>query len=404
MNAADSAGDAYPSIFRHYVARGLRATLAAFDAAADQLDAAQRERGLHLLSYGLRLDDAWSDVRDLTLTLAPHLEQQGYRQAWMAVLTQALMQANDRGDVVASARLHLRLGRLHILLGEHIAAADHLTQAQQLAAAAGDHATQAHALERLGYNAFERSDLDAAQRNAEAALALTTSDDLTAIHARHLLAWVAVRRGALSEGIELLQQVLAWHRRQGQRQALAAALRDLGGVYLYVQQYDQAIAPLHEAIDLFVALGNCFGEAVARMNLGVAHWYRGDYAQALAAFAPCDAIFAQVDARIYLARLYNNRGLVYCELGEYARAMTFFKQSIDVARELQDFYEVANALDSLANLYLRTGDIAAALATWRVALDDLTRLPTPPEYLFNLIQERMAAVREEGRVVSSEGA
>lgn len=392
MNAANSSGDDYPALFRHYVARGLRATLAAFGAATDQLDEAQRERGLHLLSYGLRLDDAWSDIRDLTLTLAPHLERQGYRQAWMTVLTQALAQANNRGDTAASAQLHLRLGRLHILLGEHAAAVDHLTQAQKLAVAAGDCATQAHALERLGYSAFERSDLDAAQHYAEAALALTTPDDLTAIHVRHLLAWMAVRRGALSKGVDLLQHVVAWHRRQGQCQALAAALRDLGGVYLYMQQYEQAIAPLHEAIDLFIALGNHFGEAVARMNLGVAHWYRSDYAQALAAFAACDAIFAQVGARIYLARLYNNRGLVYCELGEYTRATTFFKQSIDIARELRDFYEVANALDSLAGLHQRTGDIAAARAMWQAALDELAHLPTPPQYLFDLIQERMAAV------------
>lgn len=393
MNDAHSPEEAYPALFRQYVARALRATLDTFDCAADRLDEVQRERGLHLLSYGLRLDDAWRDVRALTLILAPHLERQGYRQAWMAVLAQALVQATTQGDDAAAARLHLLLGRLHILLGEHAAAAEHLAQAVRLATAQGDRTTQAHALERLGYNAFERSDLDSAQLYAEEALALAEPDTWLAANIRHLLAWVAVRRGAVSEGIELLQQVLCWHRQEGKRQALAAALRDLGGVYLHLQQYDQAVAPLLEAIDLFVALGNRFGEAVARMNLGVAHWYRGDYAQALTAFAPCDAIFAQVDARIYLARLYNNRGLVYCELGEDVRAATFFKQSIDIARELQDFYEVANALDSLAGLHQRTGDVAAALATWQAALDELARLPTPPQYLFNMIQERMAALR-----------
>ena len=83
----------YPALFRTYVARGLRAVMDDFDADAEQLDETTRERGLHLLSYGLRLDDAWDDAIDLALTLAPHLERQGYRQAWMAVLTQALEQA-----------------------------------------------------------------------------------------------------------------------------------------------------------------------------------------------------------------------------------------------------------------------------------------------------------------------
>jgi tetratricopeptide (TPR) repeat protein len=384
--------DAYPAIFRLYVTRGLRATLDAFDAATEQLDEAQRERGLHLLSYGLRLDNAWGDARDLTLTLAPHLERQGYRQAWMAVLTQALAQAETQDDSAASAQLHLRLGRLHILLGEHAAAAGHLTQAARLAAAQGDPATQAHALERLGLNAFDRSELDAAQHYAEAALALAAPDDPTAVHARHLLAWVAVRRGALTEAIELLQHVLAWQRQQGGRQALAAALRDLGGAYLYTQQYTEAIALLHAAIDLFVALENHFGEAVARMNLGIAHWYRGDPTQALTTFAPCDRLFEQVDARIYLARLYNNRGLVYRDLDEAGRARALFDLSIAVARAEQDFYEIANALDSLAGLHRRTGDAAAALATWQMALDELAHLPALPGQLTKSIREQMAAV------------
>ena len=396
MTATQTADqDDYPAIFRLYVMRGLRATLDAFDAATDQLDEAQRERGLHLLSYGLRLDNAWGDARDLTLTLAPHLERQGYRQAWMAVLTQALAQAETQDDSAASAQLHLRLGRLHILLGEHAAAAGHLTEAVRLAAACGDPATQAQALERLGQNAFDRSELDAAQHYAEAALALAAPDSWLAIDARHLLAWAAVRRGALTEAIDLLQHVLAWHRRQGGRQALAAALRDLGGAYLYTQQYAEAIAPLHAAIDLFVALGNRFGEAVARMNLGIAHWYRGDPTQALAAFAPCDRLFEQVDARVYLARLYNNRGLVYRDLDEAGRARALFDLSIAVARAEQDFYETANALDSLAGLHRRTGDAAAALATWQMALDELAHLPALPGHLTNLIRERMAAVEEE---------
>lgn len=387
--------DDYPAIFRLYVTRGLRATLDAFDAATDQLDEAQRERGLHLLSYGLRLDNAWGDARDLALTLAPHLERQGYRQAWMAVLTQALTQAAAQGDAAATAQLHLRLGRLHILLGEHAAATGHLTQAAHQAAACGDPATQAHALERLGQSAFDRSELDAAQRYAEAALALAPPDSWIAIDARHLLAWVAVRAGALPKAIDLLLDVLARHRRQGGRQALAAVLRDLGTAYLYTCDYDRAIAPLDEAIALFVGLENRFGEAVARMSLGVAYWYRRDYAQALAAFAPCDALFAQLDARIYLARLYNNRGLVYCDLGETAHAQTLFDQSIAVARAEQDFYEIANALDSLAGLHRRTGDAAAALATWQMALDELAHLPALPGHLTKLIRERMAAVEGE---------
>lgn len=399
-----SQGD-YPALFRTYVVRGLRTTLESFDGVVDQLDEARRDRGLHLVSYGLRLDDAWAETLGVALALAPHLERQGYRETWMDLLVQALANAERQGDPAAAAQVHLRLGRLYILMGEYDTADEHLTQARQLAELTGDRETQAQALERLGLNAFDCSKLDAAQSYAEAALALalTVPDAATAIHARHLLAWVAVRRGAMSEGIAQLDHVLEWHRRQGGRQALAAALRDLGAAYFFAGRYEQAVTALDEAITLFVALKNRFGEAVARMNLGIAHWYRKDYAQALAAYAPCDTIFEQVGARIYLARLYNNRGLVYRELGESGRATAFFDQSIALARAVQDFYEVANALDSLAGLHLRTGDIAAALATWQAALDELALLPVTPGYLYGSIQEQMAAAQRAAGGASREG-
>ena len=383
----------YPTLFRLYVTRGLRATLDAFDADAEQLDAAQRERGLHLLSYGLRLDETWDDTRDLALALAPHLERQGYRAAWMDVLAQALANAERQGDGAAAAQLHLRLGRLHILTGAYDEADAHLAMARRLAETAGDQQTEAAALERLGLSAFDRSDLATAQRYAEAALALADPESHVAVTVRHMLAWVVLRRGDGATAIAHLHQVVAASRAPGRQHSLAAALRDLGAAYLYSQEYTLAVSTLAEAVDLFVALGSLFGEAVARMNLGIAYWYRGAYAQAMAAFDPCELMFEQLGARIYLARLYNNRGLVAREMGEVARARELFERSIAVARAEQDCYETANALDSLAGLHLRTGDTAAALAAWQAALDELAQLPEIPGHLHSVIRDRMVATQ-----------
>src|SRR5690606_19036196 len=199
-----------------------------------------------------------------------------------------------------------------------------------------------------------------------------------AANGRHLLAWVALRRGDRATAIAHLRQVATLSRAPGRQHWLAAALRDLGAAYLYSEEYTLAISTLAEATELFVALRSLFGEAAARMNLGIAYWYRGEYAQAMAAFDPCELMFEQLGARIYLARLYNNRGLVALEVGEVARARELFDRSIAVARAERDFYETANALDSLAGLHLRTGDTAAALAAWQAALDELAQLPEMP--------------------------
>ncbi|MBE2237898.1 MAG: tetratricopeptide repeat protein [Caldilineaceae bacterium] len=383
----------YPALFRTFVARSLDAALAAFDPAIERLDETLRERGLHALSYGLRLEDAWPATRELALSLAPHLERQGYRREWMAVLAQALAQAEAQRDNAGAAHLHLRLGRLHILQGDYAAADAHLAQAQRLAAAAGDNHTQAQALERLGLSAFDRSDLDTAQARAHAALALVAADDPVAANGWHLLGWVALRQDNAEAGIARLQQALAINRLHGRYYPLACTLRDLGTAYLYAKRHALGVAAFTQAIELFTELGDDWGAAVARMNLGVACWYQGDHTQALAAYAPCEAVFQRLAGQAYLARLYNNQGLAYRELGEIEHARALFAQSIELARGAADWLETANALDSLAGLHLRLGDSAAALNAWQEALTELARLPAPPRYLYNLIRERMAAVQ-----------
>jgi len=379
----------YPAMFRAYVARGLRMVLDNLDAEMERLDDAQRERGLHLLSYGMRLDDAWDDTRDLTLALAPHLERQGYRHAWIEMLGQALKQAVTQGDDCGAAQICLRLGRLHILLGDYATADAYLMQMRQLAVAVGDQRTQAVALERLGHCAFERSDLVAASAYAEASLALVPLDDTVAASNWHLLGMVALREGNVEKSIEDLQRALAINRNYGRRQGVMIALRELGVAYWHGKHFDLAVSVLAETVELSIELGDRFGEALARMNLGIAYWYQGEYTQALAAYSPCETVFRQIAGRSYLARLYNNQGLAYRELNEVERARECFDSSLELALCEQDYLEAANVLDSLAGLRLRMGDAAGAISAWQMALTELAHLPEPPRYLHNLIHERM---------------
>lgn len=385
--------DPYPEMFRTYVTRGLRATLESLDTPIERLDDAQRERGLHLLSYGLRLDAAWQDVRDLALTLAPHLERQGYRRAWIELLEQALEQAITQNDQHGATQLHLQLGRLHTLLGDFAAADEQLLKMKQLAAAMGDQHLQAVALGRLGHSAFERSDLSAARAYAEASLALLPSDDAAAASNWHLLGLVALRQGDIARSAATLQQALTINRSHGNQQGVMIVLRELGVTYWHGKHFDLAITVLAEAVALSMEVGDIFGEATTRMNLGIAYWYRGDYEQAMAAYAPCEAIFRKIASRSYLARLYNNQGLVYRELGEIARARECFNSSLNLTRSENDHLETASVLDSLAGLWQRVGSTREALATWQEALSELERLPEAPRFLYNLIQERMEAAR-----------
>jgi tetratricopeptide (TPR) repeat protein len=351
-----------------------------------------RERALHLVSFALKLHNAWPQTRAILLGLSPWLEIQGYRHTWIDVLLQGTEMAQAFDDRHACARLHLHLGRLYLLLGEYATANAHLTESRQLAEQLGDVATLVDVLNRMAQAALRQTKFAEARGLTEAAFAYLEPDAPARMAGYLVLGRIAVHQAEWQAAIQHHQKALSLARQQGDPLFRARALRDLGTTYMMASHYDEALAVMNEAIDLFSAAQNPYEQAIVRMNLGTVYWHVSQFAHALACYDLCEPVLLRLGSRANVARLYNNRGLTYRELGRFDDAETAFTQAIQWSRLHGDRLETANILESLSVLHLRTGQIDSALTILHNALDELDHLPERPRHVHQLIMDRLREV------------
>ena len=167
----------YPAIFRGYIVRNTQDILARVQQAGAILPPAEREQALHTLSYALKLPEAWPDTRTLLLTMAPKMEQAGYRDEWMPYLAQGIQQSQYLDDIEAEAALHLQLGMLYQLRGKYKEAHLHLVTSAEEFERLNARRNQVRALNRLAYVARLQRQFEEATRLVETVRRLLDKKD-----------------------------------------------------------------------------------------------------------------------------------------------------------------------------------------------------------------------------------
>lgn len=156
--------------------------------------------------------------------------------------------------------------------------------------------------------------------------------------------------------------------------ARAKSLHRLGTIDLDLGDYARAAAHLREALDLYRALGDARGAAIALNGLGGTARYQGDYAGAQALFEESLALLrAQGDDAAVPGRLMN-LGQVVARQGDYARAEALFEESLGLSRQQGNTRAVVLTLESLGVLALSQGDLARAAPLCRESLSHAWQL------------------------------
>ena len=386
----------YPQMFRRMVVRSTAAALAAIDPNAARLEEEDRERSLYALGLALRLAEAWPAAGDLTLTLAPHMETQGFGGEWLTYLETAAEQARQQHDLRALAGLYLRIGRAYGFLDQYVAAEGVLLEAYRIGAEIGDLDIQARALHRLAQTAAEAGDFPRAKSLVEQVLPLVSETSPVRGYCCTILGLYAMRQGDWDAAVRFYQEGLQILGAAGEPRFVAQAERILGLAYRYSKQYEQAIEQFNRALAIASALNSSQEVAIAQMEMGVTYWYLGRHEQSLQLYAECEPVFVANGSKLLLGHLYNNRGLALRDLQRTDEAQASFFAGVQLMRELNMPLWVANALESLGGLYQRLGRVEEALATWRQALEELSTLPEPPRYLHDLIVRRIQEVGGSG--------
>ncbi|XVU22395.1 ATP-binding protein [Actinoplanes sp. CA-054009] len=177
------------------------------------------------------------------------------------------------------------------------------------------------------------------------------------------------RRGNWPEWTGAWQMALEAARRLGEPAAQGMALRGLAFVSTVDGKYEDALAGLAEAGELYRRAGDAAGEAQTTVQLCTVHSSYGNPVVALEFARKAERLFDAVGHRRGAASALNYAGWILGQLGRHHEAVAMCRRSVELHRRLGDRYEEALALDSLGTALSRLGRHDEAVGTCRRAAE-----------------------------------
>ncbi|MFC7618547.1 BTAD domain-containing putative transcriptional regulator [Actinokineospora soli] len=251
---------------------------------------------------------------------------------WQRTHEVALRAARAGGDRRAEAIVLTGLGQLHYEKDDFAAAESHFRQAHEHATAVGDDAVTAVALVGLGTVARDLGESTAAR--ADLAAAAELGDDCVVAAARY---------------------------------GLGAIERDHGDV-------TAAVAHFTASAQLYRAVGDPRGEALALRGLGLCHRAVGEHAQAAALSADAAAILLTAGDDLGATYAHQSWAKASLRLGVRDGVPEALAGCLEVCTRRRDRFGMALMTRTLGEYHLATGDLPAARDLLTAALARWTEL------------------------------
>jgi tetratricopeptide (TPR) repeat protein len=387
----------YPAIFRGYIVRNTQDILARVQQAGAVLPPAERKQALHTLSYALKLPEAWPDTRTLLLTMAPKMEQAGFRDEWIPYLAQGIQQSQILDDPEAEAELHFQLGRMYRLRGKFEEARPEFKTSIKGFERLSMSLNQARAMNRLAQVARLERQFEESTRLAENALSLLNEQEAERAYSYLVLGMVALDKRDWLEAVGLFELSLSlWEGEYNQRM-MGRCLISLGAALRQMKKYQEAMTAYHRAIALFEEIQDLVYRAIAQMNLGNVHYYIDQPNEALKHHLQAERIFRRAQDRFYLAHVHHNIGMAYRKLQQWKRAEEAYLLSIEQQEKLGNIAWLVDTMDGLGLAYLRQGQLEKAVTTFEEALKRLAKIEGEPgfESLFEMVSSHLREASEK---------
>ncbi len=397
MAATWSAEPRYLVVFKRHIVKRTRMVLARVRQVAPYLPPGLLKQALHILDYSLKLPEAWPGSRDLLLTMAPRMEQAGYRDEWMPYLQQGIYQSQRLDDIEVKAELYFQLGRIYRLRGKYEEA-----RAEFEASIKGfEHLdaplNQARAMNRLAQVARLQRQFEEATRLAEAALSLLGEQDTERGYSYLVLGMVAVDRRHWPESIDYFKQSLKLWEQENNQRMMGRCMISLGAAFQPMKEYQEAKEAYNKAIDLFEEAQDPVYRAIAQMNLGNVYFWLDQPDKAVKLHLQAERIFCQTHDRFYLGHVNHNIGMAYRKLRQWDNAKAAYLLGIERYQQIGNIAWMVDTMDGLGLLYLDQGHLMKAGATFEEALRRLTEIEGEPSYqkYYEIVSRHIREISEK---------
>ncbi|MEV4476297.1 BTAD domain-containing putative transcriptional regulator [Nonomuraea salmonea] len=145
----------------------------------------------------------------------------------------------------------------------------------------------------------------------------------------------------------------------------AAMRHSLGSLDLFRQRYAAAKPHLDAAVDLFAAVGDRHGQALALRNAALIDRMSGAPDTALGRYRRALAMLREVGDRHAEAHVLGSIAQIHIDQGRTATAAPLLAQALAMYRELRDQRGAAQILNRTGAMHLGEGHAAAAEAAYR---------------------------------------
>jgi len=368
------------SRFHTYIAAGVQVSLARVRAAEYVVSEVDRQQAWHILSFALDVPEAWPVTRELLLTLAPKMEQAGFREEWIPYLEKGLHCAQRASDGQAAAECELQMGLLYRLLSR-------FEQAQRWTAASVDHFAaqrdahgQARALNELAWLEQLQYRYEDATQHVEQALMLIADGDPECAMSYRLQGMIAIGQNHLQKAEAGHRKALIGFEEQQDQRKIAWGLQNIAYTLREQKKFEEAITLYQSARDILQAISDVYYYAFVTLNLGTTYLYFGEPATALACYHDAQTRFAQLHNTLYLAHIQNNVGLCYLALQQLDQAEKAFKSAITLFENMAERAWLLNAMDGLAMTYLALAQFDQAITILEAAHAALPEIRETPNY------------------------
>jgi len=190
------------------------------------------------------------------------------------------------------------------------------------------------------------------------------------------------RPGPLGRGHRKLRESLEIFRALGDRHGEALALMNLGNVYTQQGRWEEAIANYEKALEIF-RVGDRHGEAQTLANLGSVYRLQGRWEEAIANYEKALETFRALGDRHGEGQALGNMANVYAQQGELEKALETATQALRIFEELKAYPDLVTCHRQIASLSLQAGDLPTSFSHLAQAL--LLSLQLHPKLVLDTI-------------------
>lgn len=391
ISSSDDASHVYSNIFRGYIVRNTEFALRRVKKAMYSLSVEDQKLVFKTLDYALKYDETWPLTRDLLITVAPKMEQAGYRREWVVYLESGIQQSQQQQDLFAEANFHFNLGILHQHQANFKSASRKFKKSALLFQEIGTPLDEARALNRLAYVARLQRRFEEAKQILKRAQILAKDDVAEAAYNYLVHGSIALDQRDWQNAASFFKRSLTLCKKTEDKRMIAWGLSNLGTALRVLKKHHDAISSYHEAISLFKEIKDPVHQAVAQMNLGNAYLDLGEPEKALQFYKLSESIFYDTQAWLRFAKVNLNKAIAYQRLQQWKQAECAYLSSIEQSSKIGSISAMIKALISLAEMYIEQGWQKKADETLQQARCELVQIEAELEYdeLLNTITKML---------------